>query len=295
MSRLRLYLDQLRYATRNTRRFAHQHYEFFVNFEKQIVPYFDTLAGQRVLDVGCGKSYWFSLLLHSRGAQVTGIDSEVIEPPGSGLGKYRRLLHHTGLERTFKTCCWDVIYSRAYYDEMRKVTSFPIRFDGLDLRQMDATRLEFPDHTFDLVVSHEVFEHLPDVPAVLTEVRRTMKPDAIAYIYIHNYTSLSGGHHIRWKYPDTEPPDNVPPWDHLREHRFPHIPSYINRLRLHEYRRMFDETFEVLEWRFTRREGARFLTPEIRAELAEYSEEELLTKGVIVICNWPQKLDHVLR
>lgn len=283
MSRLRLYLAQLRYATRNTRRFAHQHYEFFANFEKQIAPYFDILTVQRVLDVGCGKLYWFSLLLHSCGAQVTGIDTEIVEPPGSGLGKYRRLLRHNGLERTLKTCCWDVIYSHAYYDEMRKVASFPIRFDGLDLRQMDATRLDFPDNTFDLIVSHEVFEHLPDVPAVLSEMCRTMKLGAIAYIYIHNYTSLSGGHHIRWKYPDSEPPDDVPPWDHLRENRFPDIPSYVNRLRLHEYRRMLEEMFEVLEWRLIKREGEHFLTPGIRAELADYSKEELLSKGVIII------------
>jgi len=283
MSRLRLYLNQLRYAACNTRRFARQHYEFFTNFEKQTAPYFDTLVGQRVLDVGCGKSYWFTLLLHSHGAQVTGIDTEVVEPPGSGRGKYARLLRHNGLERTLKTCCWDVIYSRAYYDEMRKIVPFPIRFDGLDLCQMDATRLDFSDNTFDLVVSHEVFEHLPDVPAVLSEMGRIMKVGAIAYIYIHNYTSLSGGHHIRWKYPDSEPPDDVPPWDHLRENRFPEIPSYINRLRLHEYRRMLEEKFELLEWQLIKREGECFLTPEIRAELVDYSEEELLTKGVTII------------
>jgi SAM-dependent methyltransferase len=283
VSKLGLYLDQLCYATRDVRRFAHRHYEFFVKFEMQIGLYFDTLAGKRVLDVGCGTSYWLSLLLHSRGAQVTGVDIQVIEPPGTGPGKYWRLLRQNGLERMLKTSCWDAIYSRSYYDEMCKIASFTIRFDGLDLRQMDATQLDYPDSTFDLVVSHEVLEHLRDVPAALSEMQRTMRPGAIAYMYIHNYASLSGGHHIRWKYPDSEPPADVPPWDHLRENRFRDIPSYINRLRLHEYRQMFEEMFEVLEWKLTGREGERFLTPAIRAELSDHSEEELLTRGVIVI------------
>lgn len=283
MSKLNLYLHQLRYATHNTRRFAHQHYAAFDTFSKDIASYVKDLSKQRILDLGCGKLYWFSLLLHSCQANVTGIDIEVVEPSGRGLGKYGRLLQHNGLERTLKTLCWDVIYSRAYYDEMAKVATFPLKFDKLDLRQMDATQLDFGNDTFDLTVSHEVFEHLPDVPDVLSDMRRTMKPDAIAYIYIHNYTSLSGGHHIQWKYPDTTPPDDVPPWDHLRENRFPNIPSYINRLRLEQYRQMFEAEFEIVEWRLTNYEGEQFLTPDIREELAEYSEEELLTKGVIVI------------
>lgn len=283
MNKFHLYLDQVRYATRNTRRFARQHYDFYTSFETQIASYIDSLAGKRVLDVGCGKLHWFSLLLHNRGARITGIDTEVVEISRGVLEKYWRMLRHNGVERMLKTCCWDVVYSRAYYDELRKLAPFPIRDDGLDLRRMDATRLDISDATFDLVVSHEVFEHLPDVQAVLSEMYRVMKPQAIAYIYIHNYTSLSGGHHIRWKYPDAEPPVDVPPWDHLREARFPGIPSYINRLRLHEYRQMFDERFELLGWQLTKREGERFLTPEIRAELTDYSEDELLTKGVIII------------
>jgi SAM-dependent methyltransferase len=214
---------------------------------------------------------------------VTGTDIEVVEPPGSGPSKYWRLLRENGAERALKVLCWDALYGRAYYDELSKVASFPIHFDGLDLRQMDAEQLGFSDGTFDLIVSHEVFEHLPNVPVVMSEIKRVAKPNAIAYIYVHNFTSLSGGHHIRWKYPDSEPPDDVPPWDHLRENRFPDIPSYLNRLRLGDYRRMFEEHFELLEWRHTKQEGKSLLTPALRAELASYTEEELLTKGVIAI------------
>jgi hypothetical protein len=114
-------------------------------------------------------------------------------------------------------------------------------------------------------------------------LHRVMKSDGIAYIYVHNYTSLSGGHHIAWKYPDTEPSTVVPPWDHLRQNRYPEIPSWVNRLRERDYRRAFEEQFEILDCFPTATEGKALLTPEIRAELADYSEEELLTKGFVVI------------
>ncbi len=149
MSRIRLYLDQLHYAIRNTRRFARQHYAFFSTFETRIGPYFDSLAGLRVLDLGCGRLFWLTLLIHSRNAQVTGIDTELVEPPGNSKGKYWRLFHHNGLERTLKTWCWDVIYSRAYYDELCSVVPFPVDCDRLDLRLMDVAHLDFPESTFE--------------------------------------------------------------------------------------------------------------------------------------------------
>ena len=105
----------------------------------------------------------------------------------------------------------------------------------------------------------------------------------MAYIYIHNYASLSGGHHIAWKYPDTASSAVVPPWDHLRQNRYPDIPSWINRLRERDYRQAFEEQFDILDWFPTATEGKALLTPGIRAELADYGEEELLTKGFVIV------------
>lgn len=282
IGRLGLYLDQIRYAHVNTRGFARKHWKFFEEFLHNIKPYLRDVKGKRVLDVGCGKSYWLTLLLHNYGAKVTGIDSEFVQA-GISPWKYRQIAGKNGLERALKTLYWDLLHSRAYYDELSKLCGLPLAAEGLDIRQMDATNLAFPDDHFDLVVSHEVFEHLPDVPGALSELRRTMRPGGLTYIYIHPFTSLSGGHSIKWKFPDTNPPDDVPPWDHLRDNLFPQIPSYINRLRAHEYREMFEEAFDILEWIPTETEGERFLTPGIKQELSNYSEGELLTKGIIVI------------
>ena len=60
------------------------------------------------------------------------------------------------------------------------------------------------------------------------------------------------------------------------------IPSWLNGLREHEYRAMFERFFEIEEWRATSEEGLAELTSKIRSELAQYSERELLTKGFLV-------------
>ena len=282
LRRLKLYWSMVRYGNAHNQDFAAEHYEFFCGLREFIRPRLGELEGLRVLDVGCGKMMWLTLLLHSAGAKVTGIDTEWVEP-GFSLTKYWGLLRANGPERALRTLIWDGLYARSYYAALRRVCPFEVRFEGADARRMSATELDFEDDTFDLVVSHEVFEHLPDVDGALQELRRVMKPQGLTYIYTHNYTSISGGHHIAWKYPDTEPSKSVPPWDHLRENLFPDIPSWINRWREHQYRQAFDRDFQVLDWIHTHREAEALLTPEIRSELGEYSEEELLTKGFITV------------
>jgi len=280
--RLKLYTSIIGYALRHHLDFAREHHAFFEKMREDLRGYGVELDRCRVLDVGCGKSYWLTLLLHSAGARATGIDTEFVEP-GRGPGKYLGILRHNGLDRTLRTLVWDWTFGRWYYRELRERCPFPLRFAGVELRSQDVTATDYPDDTFDLVVSHEVFEHLSDLGPAARELSRLLKPGGLTYIYFHNFASLSGGHHIAWKYPDSEPSTTVPPWDHLRRKLYPDIPSWINRLRVRDYRAAFEPCFEILDWMPLAREGEALLTPEIRAELAEYSEEELLTKGYVIV------------
>lgn len=280
--RLKLYQAMLRYARTHGRDFPHEHHAFFCRMRAALGPLVGDLEGLRVLDVGCGKTMWLTLLLHSLGARSTGVDTEWVEP-GMRPAKYLRMMRANGTERALRTLVWDALYARPFYRELAAACDFPLRMDGLDARSMSVTELEFDDNTFDVVVSHEVFEHLQDVEAALEEVRRVLKPTGITYIYTHNYTSISGGHHLAWKYPDIEPSSTVPPWDHLRDNLYPDIPSWINRWREHRYREAFERHFAILDWTHSEQEGQSLLTREIRMELAEYSRAELLTKGFIAI------------
>ena len=53
--------------------------------------------------------------------------------------------------------------------------------DAEGLRNEDATRLTFSDASFDLVMSFEVLEHIPDYLAALREVRRVLRPGGRFY------------------------------------------------------------------------------------------------------------------
>lgn len=250
-------------------------------------PYITDYSRIRALDLGCGLLQWQTILLHSLGADVTGVDQEYVRADRRP-DKYWRILRANGLERAIKTAFWDFSYRNRYLRALAEAVPFEINTSQLDFRRHVADRLPFEDETFDLVVSHEVFEHIPDVAAALAEVRRVLKPGGLAYINIHLFPSISGGHHVEWKYPDEAPSSRVPPWDHLRQRRHPEHPSWLNEMRESEYRPLFEKEFEILGWEPSAFEGSALLTPEIREELADYSETELLKKGVIVLARKPE-------
>lgn len=275
--RLGLYASMLHYGLTGYREFAREHATFYKRLRQEEGP----LQGLRVLDVGCGKSYWLSLLLAGDGAQAIGVDTEQVENRRD-LAKYLHILKANGLERATRTAVWDVLFARGYYRELEKSIGHKLPHDAVKLHVYDGIHTPLSNASIDLAVSHEVFEHIADVPAVLGELARVLRPGGRIYIYIHNFTSLSGGHHIAWKHPNTRPSRVVAPWDHLRARKHVDIPSWLNGLREHEYRSMFEKVFEIDEWRITEEEGRALLTDDIRKELSQFSERELLSKGFLV-------------
>ncbi|MGH7463147.1 MAG: class I SAM-dependent methyltransferase, partial [Longimicrobiales bacterium] len=192
LQRLRLYLSLVRYSNAHNRDFAREHFDFFARMLEELRRHGKDPRGLRVLDIGCGKSYWLTLLLHSYGAQVTGVDTEYVQA-GFRPGKYFSILHRNGIERALKTLVWDLVYARPYYRELARQCPFALRFDGIDTRVAADGRMALVGHGFDLAVSHEVFEHIRDVDAVARELRGLLKPDGLTYIYVHNFASISGG------------------------------------------------------------------------------------------------------
>jgi SAM-dependent methyltransferase len=53
--------------------------------------------------------------------------------------------------------------------------------DRVDLRTMDATRLEYADDTFEVVIGVGVLHHVIKYPGIFEELHRVMKPGARAY------------------------------------------------------------------------------------------------------------------
>jgi ubiquinone/menaquinone biosynthesis C-methylase UbiE len=63
---------------------------------------------------------------------------------------------------------------------------------AVDLRQGDATHLEFDDGSFDLIYSFHALEHIPDYQKALSEFRRVLRSDGIYCIGTPNRHRLIG-------------------------------------------------------------------------------------------------------
>lgn len=147
--------------------------------------------------------------------------------------------------------------------------------------------LPFGSDQFDLVTSVAAFEHFLDVPSVVAELARVLRPGGIAWVLIHPFACLSGGHNLSFaEVPLHHVPADVEPWDHLRQRKLPfHVP--LNEWRRDQYLKTFDCYFDLLKHYCAGREGEAFLTPEIETELADYSRDELTCHAYIIVARKP--------
>jgi ubiquinone/menaquinone biosynthesis C-methylase UbiE len=65
--------------------------------------------------------------------------------------------------------------------------------ENIEFKVGSALEIPFPDNSFDVVASFEVFEHLSDWKKFLSEIKRVLKPEGIVYISTPNKTLYSPG------------------------------------------------------------------------------------------------------
>jgi SAM-dependent methyltransferase len=245
-----------------------------------------TLERASVLDIGCGANAPMTLMLHSAGMRVTGIDEYIGYRWGLGLRpqRYWQYLQEAGFGKTLRKIVGEIVYDRHYYAALARAVGFSLTETGLDLRRMSAEHLRFENSNFDIVYSNAAWEHFSDVSQVNREVARVLRTGGIAYIEIHLFPSLSGGHDLPWIVPGKIDLDGIKPWSHLRDHSWT-APVYLNRLREKDYRDSFEATgcFKFVEWKTEFIEGEEFITNELLQELPDYTGEELTKRSVIAI------------
>ena len=152
----------------------------------------------------------------------------------------------------------------------------------------DAANLPYDAETFDAAFSYSAIEHMRDLPSVLAELRRVLRPGGIMLHAVDPWFSPRGGHAMCTL---------DAPWGHVRLTRG-EVGRYFRELRPHEaetalsfydtgfqqprrtqqaLRRLVEEAgFEMLEWQpeiDRERDHAPFLTPGLLAECAEQSAE----------------------
>jgi len=172
---------------------------------------------------------------------------------GGGQG-----MHVGALTQRFgKVWCLDVInYSTLYGGEFIKLliekyarNGVPLAADRVAFVQGDAMNLLFKDGFFDLCLSINSFEHIPDPSRALAEIIRVLRPGGWAYISFDPVWTCATGSHFFHRVPE--------PWAHLvypeeefvarmrangaDEGEASEFRHAMNRWRLPAFQEMFDD------------------------------------------------------
>jgi ubiquinone/menaquinone biosynthesis C-methylase UbiE len=122
-----------------------------------VLEFLPPVQGKRILEIACGRG-GFSRLLGSREASVCGAD---FSASAVAIAK-ERLLGHPALA------------GRVTYV------------------QADAQNMPFEENSFDIVISCETIEHVPDPRAAVREMYRVCKPGGTLYLTTPNYLNFMG-------------------------------------------------------------------------------------------------------
>jgi SAM-dependent methyltransferase len=234
------------------------------------------IAGLDLLDIGTGTIASQALYFACLGNRVTSID---LEPQSFGWDPraYVAIARASGPRRAAKTLARKLIgFDRRFPRALARELGAPL---PMTLLRMDATRMTFPDASFDLVYSYDVLEHVDDVEAVIQGVARVLRPGGLAYLVLNPYTCEDGAHDYRRIGGHR---GDLPYWAHLRpEHAARVRPgAYVNKLGLRDVSAICERVMPGVDLRAPPVGGDELPNAlrELRAlgELAGYSDEELL-------------------
>lgn len=228
------------------------------------------IEGTHVLDIGGGGGNHAGFLA-ARAARVTTVD--VVDPNVTFGGEFLKLLKEK--------------YARH---------AFALDIAKVEFQRADAMNLPYRDALFDLVVSFNAFEHIPDPEKALREALRVTRPGGYLFISFDPIWTADTGSHFA---------DFVPePWAHLvlgtddfaakmaaagaEPWQVEEFRCAMNRVRLAVFNRMFNsiETYGhgIIKirnaWSGTVDPASTTHRNFRAAKHLGYSEHELLTRGL---------------
>lgn len=235
----------------------------------------------RILEIGPGQGLERARYFGIKN-EVIGLDLDVI-PVQKRTQDYYRVFRQNGFGRLAKTIGREVIVGKANEHGWSKA----VGTDAMRLPEVIQGDIcgSLPAlGKYDLIMSWSVFEHLADPKIALENVIHLLNPGGLFYLSIHLYTANNGHHDIR---AFTGQENRLPLWGHLRAstRSLIHPSAYLNQWRLAQWRSLFGKLtpgyIELLE----RNDDCPYfiprLTRDIRAELSEYTDEELFTVNSI--------------
>lgn len=241
-----------------------------------------------ILDIGVGQ-FPIQMFYFARYNRVVGIDWNVI---AQGLNPipYITMFLLNGPRRTAKTIARKLLGIDRQYRKAAMEQLNLSRLPELTVHQMDASKMAFPDETFNFVHSSAVFHHLSNPRKGISEAVRILKRGGVAHIAFHLFTSETGALDPR-EFRDEQ--GNILRWPHLRSPYADRVipNAYLNRIRLDAWRKLFEAKMPGAEFILNRssRSGAAQDAQTLinQGDLAGYSLEELLVHDVTILWRKP--------
>lgn len=248
------------------------------------------LRQARVFEIGYGARPYRLLALRSMGVDAIGVDAEVPVLHGRPV-EYWRVLRTNGPERALKTLLRRALFDRrerrALEEELAR-RGLRARLEDDRLLVDDAANVGLKPASVDLIISEDVFEHVsrPSLERLVDKMAIWLRPGGLALIRPNVFTGIIGGHALEWErrlLRGESMTCRTMPWGHLRGDA--HRPNtFLNRLTRGDYRALFERRFEILgEFVKYPGLGRELLTPEVRADLAGWSDDELFSNQVLFV------------
>lgn len=248
------------------------------------------LETARIFEIGYGARPYRLIALISLGYEASGID---LDAPvlRFRLDEFFNMYRRNGIERAVKSAIRYVLFDGV--DRHHLTAALSKRGRKLQIIENsflvgDTADVELGENSLDLIVSEDVFEHIPleSLKVLVRKMARAVRPGGLCLIRPNIYTGITGGHLVEW-YPqnlfNTGIRRNSEPWEHLRKRRFA-ADTYLNEMKRSDYRAMLLEEFEILEERVKLPMlGQEYLTPEIRDELKDLGDDELFSNQVMFV------------
>lgn len=236
-----------------------------------------------IFEIGYGARPLRLIALISLGLNARGIDLDAPMLDGS-MRELLRILKNNGAARFIKsavrTKLFDAHERRALGRTLARRGARLVIEPGRFLVG-DIANAAIAPCSVDFFYSEDVFEHIPReaLDVVCAGIARALAPGGVASIAPAVYSGIAGGHLVEW-YPYTlgdTGERRSQPWEHLRRRRFV-ADCHLNEVRVHEFRTLFERHFQVAAVNNLQPGlGRPHLTDAVRAELAGYTEEELLS------------------
>lgn len=223
-----------------------------------------TLKTAQLLDLACGPLAPQTVLFNAAGYRTTGTDIDIM-PRYLPMYVWRDWFRRHRL-----VAAWNDA-TGLYYKSLAERANLPLKWGNVTIRLADLTRLPFEANSFDAVLCTDHLQHAPDVAGLLGEAARVLKSGGVLLADLRPYAAYRGAFQ-----------ETASPWSHLLAEKDASFAQPLNKWRESDYRAALEQYFSIEQWLTTQADDAP-LTPDLAAQLSDYTAEELTRREIVIV------------